>query len=841
MASSSSSSFFGSIRGRLIVGTSALALIPLILLALVLGYYASRQSATALNQRAYDQMGSIRAGKQEEIKAYFDNVGDLMQTVARSSEVRQSLREATATQPQMAAGVDLEQAKTALTDYYRSDFGKQYSARNPGALADIADIVAKLPPQTLAAQYAYIASNQNPLGKKNELKQSDDGSAYSVMHPRIHGYAEKLVQDYGLYDFFLVDAQTGFVVYTYFKELDFATNLRDGPWARSGLGQAYSKAMAAKNSDAVSITDYAPYRPSYDDQASFVSTPILEDGRTIGVFIVQLPIDRVNQIMSFSDKWKEVGLGDSGETYLVGADKTPRSVSRFMKENSTGFVEMMRGLKAPQGKLASMDSRDSNIGLMSIDTIGVQNALAGQSGTAVYPDYRGINVLGSYAPIDVLGLRWVILSEIDESESNAPVVALQRGIAIAGIGTLVLVGLIALFAGLRLARSINVPLAQVQDTVMKVGAGDLEARTGLQTTDEIGQLAQAFDGMLNDKVAELARAQKENDQLNDSVIEIMTSVAQLAQRDLNVKVPVSEDVTGAVSDAINMMTSSTARALKEVNTISAQVSDSSGRVKQRGDNVYKLADEASNQANAASAELSTTANALRQIGEQAQGAGREAERALVTTNEAMAVVRATVEGITNSRDQIRETEKRVKRLAERSQEISSAVTIIGQIAERTSVLALNASMQAVAAGEAGRGFAVVADEVKRLAENAREATQQIAGLVSAIQTDTTETLQAMNGTITQVVDITKLADRAGMQMNENREATEALVNSVRSISIATQAQGEASQRLLARAYDLISASQNTLEEIEQQRGDTQTLTDSASALVRTVSEFRLPG
>jgi methyl-accepting chemotaxis protein len=838
---STSSSFFGSIRGRLIAGTAALALIPLILLALVLGVYTSRQSATALNQRAYDQMGSIRAGKQEEIKAYFGNVANLMRTLSNTAEVRQSLREGATTQAQMAAGLDLEQAKAALSDYYRSDFGRQFSVRNPGQRADISELVAKLPPQTIAAQYAYIAKNPNPLGKKNELDQSDDGSAYSAMHPRIHSFARRAVQDYGLYDFFLVDAQTGFVVYTYFKELDFATSLRDGPWAQTGLGQAFSKAISAKNASDVLITDYAPYRPSYDDQASFVSTPIIEDGRTIGVFIVQLPIDRVNQIMTFSDKWKDVGLGESGETYLVGPDKTPRSVSRFMKENSTGFVEMMRGLKSPQNKLTAMDSRDSNIGLMTVDTRGVQDALAGKSGTAVYPDYRGISVLGSYAPIDVLGLRWVILSEIDESESNAPVTALQRGIAIVGLGTLILVGLFALFAGLRIARSINVPLSQVQDTVLKVGAGDLEARTGLQTTDEIGVLGQAFDGMLNDKVAELARAQKENEELNNSVIEIMMSVAQLAQRDLNVKVPVSEDVTGAVSDAINMMTNSTARALKDVNTISAQVSDSSSKVKQRGDNVYKLADEASNQANAASAELSTTASALRQIGEQAQGAGREAERALVTTNEAMAVVRATVEGITNSRDQIRETEKRVKRLAERSQEISSAVTIIGQIAERTSVLALNASMQAVAAGEAGRGFAVVADEVKRLAENAREATQQIAGLVSAIQSDTTETLQAMNGTITQVVDITKLADRAGVQMNENREATEALVNSVRSISLATQTQGEASQRLLARAYDLISASQNTLEEIEQQRGDTQTLTDSASALVRTVSEFRLPG
>ena len=411
-------------------------------------------------------------------------------------------------------------------------------------------------------------------------------------------------------------------------------------------------------------------------------------------------------------------------------------------------------------------------------------------------------------------------------------------------GTLagLLVALILFAAAFSIIRGVNRNIQSLNTVVGKLNAGDFDARSAVSANgkDELNRLGSALNELLDARLSALTLANSENEQLNDSITTIMMSVAELSQRNLNVKVPVSEDITGAVADAINMMTTSTTKALREVSAISTQVSDSSGRVRQRADTVMQLADEASNQANAASAELSTTANALQQIGEQAQNAGREAERALAKTGDALAVVRETVAGISISRDQIRETEKRVKRLAERSQEISSAVSIIGKISERTSVLALNASMQAVAAGEAGRGFAAVADEVKRLAESAREATQQIAGLVSAIQSDTTETLQAMNGTIAQVVDITKLADRAGIEMNDTREATEALVISVRSISQATQSQGEASQRLLARAYDLISASQNTLEEIEQQRGDTQMLTESASALVRTVSEFRLP-
>ena len=836
-----SSSFLGSIRGRLIVGSSALALIPLTLLTAALAYFAVTQAKQSLIERADAQLSSIREGKRAEISGYFNGLSASVRLIAGLEEVKAALKTASATQSQLetSMGVDLDTARERLKTYYRGQFGEQFATRNNAQKIDLETIVDSLPARTVAAQYVYVAANPNPLGKKNELNAASDGSAYSQMHAQFHPFAKRLVDTYKIYDLFLVD-NDGNIVYTYFKELDYATNLSNGPWAKSGLASAYTSALASKDTGKTFLIDYAPYRPSYDDIASFMSVPVIENGVTLGVLIIQVPINEVDNIMTYAGKWKESGLGDTGESWLVGPDRRPRSNSRFMAENPDGFIALQRTRGRAPAEITSMAGRKSTVGIMTVKTEAVARTQAGETGLLSFTDYRGVDARAAYSPFDVAGLRWGIITKIDNQEINAPVAQLTRQILIAAAVALAVLGAIALLLGLRLARSINTPLSQVQDTIAKVSAGDLDARTGMESSDEIGQLGRAFDGMLNDKVAELARAQKENDQLNNSVIEIMTSVAQLAQRDLNVKVPVSEDVTGAVSDAINMMTGSTARALREVNTISAQVSDSSGRVKQRSDNVYKLADEASNQANAASAELSTTANALRQIGEQAQGAGREAERALVTTSEAMAVVCATVEGINNSRDQIRETEKRVKRLAERSQEISSAVNIIGQIAERTSVLALNASMQAVAAGEAGRGFAVVADEVKRLAENAREATQQIAGLVNAIQSDTTETLQAMNGTITQVVDITRLADRAGTQMNENREATEALVNSVRSIFIATQAQGEASQRLLARAYDLISASQNTLEEIEQQRGDTASLTESASALVRTVSEFRLP-
>jgi methyl-accepting chemotaxis protein len=836
-----SASLFGSIRNRLLFGTTALATVPLVVLALVLGYFAARQSAQSLNQRANDQLQSIRVGKQEEIKAYFQGVADNMSVVASTGEVRRALTDLPPSFQALpdALPVPVPQARAAVADYYRSQFLAEYGKRNGNARIDIDAVLKQQSDATVAAQYFYIASNPNALGQKNKLDAAAaDASAYTAVLGPFQSFGRNVVERYGLYDFFLVDMQ-GNVVYTYFKELDYASNLRSGPWAKSGLAEAFGNAQAIPAGE-VRITDYAPYTPSYEDQASFASTPVYDGDRQIGVFIVQLPIDKVNAIMTFAGQWKDVGLGASGEVYLVGGHKTPRSISRFMKEDPNGFVQMMKALAVPADKLAAMRSRASNVGLMTVDTRATRDAFAGKSGVGVYPDYRGIPVLGAYAPLKVLNQNWAIVSEIDEAEASAPVAALRAQIVKVGLIALLVMAAIAALIALRLARSINRPLAHFGGIVGRVAQGDNDARVNLPATDEIGHLGQAFDRMIDERIATQRGIEKENEQLNNSVVEIMTSVAGLAGRNLNIKVPVNEDVTGAVSDAINMMTRSTASALGNVRRISNDVSTASESVRQRSDQVHGVAEAASTQATAASAELQQTAMALREMGEQAREANQHAERAIRSTGDAMEIVRATVSGISESRDQIRETEKRVKRLGERSQEITGVVNIIGQIAERTSVLALNASMQAVAAGDAGRGFAVVADEVKRLAENARQATQQIGSLVNAIQVDTAETIQAMNGTIAQVVDISRLADQAGGQMNDTRAATEQLAAAVRTIATSTQAQSDASKTLLNRAYELLQSSQRTVEALDAQRADTETLASSARDLVSTVGQFQLP-
>jgi methyl-accepting chemotaxis protein len=204
-------------------------------------------------------------------------------------------------------------------------------------------------------------------------------------------------------------------------------------------------------------------------------------------------------------------------------------------------------------------------------------------------------------------------------------------------------------------------------------------------------------------------------------------------------------------------------------------------------------------------------------------------------------VNETVRGMEGIRESIAEAEKRIKRLGERSQEITGIVNLINTIAERTHVLALNASMQAAAAGDAGRGFAVVAEEVQRLAESSRQATQQIAQLVSNIQIETADTINTVNRTISQVVSGSELAAKSGAQMRETQQSTASLVELVKRITSSSQVQMKIATELRNRVHQIGASTEKTAAEILLQSEATADLSKSADRLVESVRVFKLPG
>ena len=263
-----------------------------------------------------------------------------------------------------------------------------------------------------ALQRLYIFDNPNPLGEKDNLIVANDGSRYSEVHRHYHPWMRRFLKVQGYYDVFLFDLK-GNLIYTAFKEEDYATNLVDGKWRETGLGQVFRGARDGTGENFVYFVDFAPYGPSYDQPASFMASPIYdEDGKKIGVLAFQAPSDRINKIMQFTN-----GMGETGETYIVGEDFLMRSDSRFQETSST--------LKT------------------KVETDTVKLALQNQTGVQMTPDYRGIMVLSAYGPLQFEGVKWAVMSEKDAAEVMQQVMRARAMILLAGI---LIFGLIGTFS-----------------------------------------------------------------------------------------------------------------------------------------------------------------------------------------------------------------------------------------------------------------------------------------------------------------------------------------------------------------------------------------------------------
>ncbi len=406
---------------------------------------------------------------------------------------------------------------------------------------------------------------------------------------------------------------------------------------------------------------------------------------------------------------------------------------------------------------------------------------------------------------------------------------------------LLLAGLIiAMLFGVLITRSITQPIGLITTTVNNVSDGHYEARTGVDGADEIGLLGSAFDQLLDERVAVLAENEQESEQLNDSVIGLLRAVSRLSRKDLTVKIPVTEDATGPVADALNQMTNETALVLANVRGVAAQVEQASTQVSQQADTVAKTAERQRQEVAATTDELAIASTQIQRVVSAAERASDAAQRTTDATGSAAQTVQGVLTDMDGIRDTIGDAGKRIKRLGERSQEISGIVDVINGIAERTTVLALNASMQAASAGEAGRGFSVVADEVQRLAENARNSTLEIATLVKNIVAETNDTMATMDQAIGKVVEGSRQTKAAGEQMEVTVSTTQTLVESVYEITQGTEQQAQIATALLQRAESIREETQNTGEALTEQLQQTQLLNQYAEQLVASVAVFTLP-
>ncbi len=363
---------------------------------------------------------------------------------------------------------------------------------------------------------------------------------------------------------------------------------------------------------------------------------------------------------------------------------------------------------------------------------------------------------------------------------------------------------------------------------------DFSERLALGADDELGRTVAAFNSGID-------FLERQNDQLNDSIIEMLQVGAEISQaRDLTVKMPVKEDITGPLRDALNQITSESARVLVKVRDIAERVGQASSQVQSQGNRVVEVAAAEREAIEQTANDLADAVDAINGIAELARFCHESAEKATASTDQALASVKGAVEGMANIRGTIQETGKRIKRLGERSQEISGIVEIINSFSERTHVLAINAAMQAATAGDAGRGFAVVAQEVQRLADSSRSATSQIETLIANIQVETLDSIQTVNEATEAVGTESRSIEGAGELMLKTQETTANLAEAVRQIDARAQAQVDANRTLMDRVDSMRASTVETTDQLDHQTQETGSLVDYSRQLIDAIALFRLP-
>ncbi|WP_374012138.1 methyl-accepting chemotaxis protein [Pseudoxanthomonas koreensis] len=332
-----------------------------------------------------------------------------------------------------------------------------------------------------------------------------------------------------------------------------------------------------------------------------------------------------------------------------------------------------------------------------------------------------------------------------------------------------------------------------------------------------------------------------NSRNQQAIMRLLDEIASLGEGDLTVKASVTEDMTGAIADAINYAVDELRNLVTTINDTSVQVAASSQETQATALQLAEASNHQAEQITAASDRINEIATSIEQVSRNSTESAEVAQRSVVIAAEGAGVVRETINGMDQIRDQIQETSKRIKRLGESSQEIGSIVELINDISEQTNILALNAAVQAASAGETGRGFAVVADEVQRLAERTSNATRRIEGLVQAIQADTNEAVNSMEQTTAEVVSGARLAEDAGTALTEIERVSNALNDLIKNISVAAQQQAGAAADITKTMGVVQQISGQTTRGAGQTAESIGHLAELAADLRRSVADFKLPG
>ncbi len=791
--------------GRLTIALKIPAIIVVLtgLAILCTGMIAQFYASSSIAETAMQSLAAINQARKIALESYFLRIAADIKTAGADPQVKQAL----------------DDMKTGWAEF-----------ENPSA----------------ELQSLYINKNPYPAGDKQELLAAEDNSLYSVAHRKhhrsLHNFANK--RDY--YDVYLFDPQ-GNLIYTVYKERDFATNILTGPWRDSPLAKAFRSARDTPRRGHVSFLDFAKYGPA-DAVVSFVATPILDElGGLEGVLAFRVPVTAINEILNDPS-----GMGKTGETYLVGRDM------------------IMRSDPLRSGAQTALSQR--------VASDAVRKGLNGHSGVLRLSNYRGAAVAAAFRPISFQGTSFVVVSEKSMSEILASSSAMAMVLSIVGTVILLVTGSI----GFAVSRGISEPIRRMADVLTRLANQDTTIDIpDIGRRDEIGVMSRAAL-VLRD---ETATAFKLGQMVEAMPISVMTcsaddfvidyankAIRETLSKFKELLPPGVDDVVGHSIDIFHEDPTHPRRILSDPNSLPhntmlkfgdehlavkiSAIRDRAGayigpmmtwhviteRVNLANtfeDSVMKVVETVSSSATQMEATAKAMSHAVDATNEKATAVASAVEEAatnvhsVASATEQLAVSVAEIGRQVNqssaiaikANEEAKRTNGTVRSLADAAQRVGEIVDLITNVAERTNLLALNATIEAARAGEAGKGFAVVASEVKNLANQTAQATGEIASQISGIQDATGDAVVAIQNIGETIGEIHEITATIANAVTEQGAATQEIAVNVHQASLGAQDVSKNINSVTAAAAETGAAAYQVLDAASALTHQSETLAE----------------
>jgi class 3 adenylate cyclase len=491
------------IQSKLLV----MLLVTSILSVAVVGAIGYQSGRNSLRESVFDRLTEIRESQARSLQSQFEDFKSSLVIYTRGSTTSNALDAFTTGFDQLDNSMINPGQQQSILDYYNNTFAKVEDAQT-GNDVNVANLLPNTNPQRyLQANYTAPYPDYNAAIMNDD---AHDGSLWSAANAQYNDFFREIVNRFQFEDALLIDA-TGNVVYTAYKGVDLGTNILTGPYRGGNLTEAYTKAMASNAKDYVGITDFGDYQPA-DEPTAWMIAPVGPPGRVDGALALQFPVSTINELMTADKRWEQVGMGQTGETILVGEDNLMRSDSRLFVQDPEEFKRKVIAAGTPPDVAEDSIRQHGTTLVQPIAADAARRALQGQVGTEIETDYLGNETLQAYAPVDIPGLHWAIVAKIDTSEAFAPVSVFTRKLVLSTVAIIFVVCLAAML----FARLFVRPIRRLESGAQHISSGEYGVTLPVHSRDEFGDLTVAFNDMsrnLSIKEDLLNEQRQENDRL----------------------------------------------------------------------------------------------------------------------------------------------------------------------------------------------------------------------------------------------------------------------------------------------------------------------------------------